>query len=63
MMIEGECVALVLRMLSQILIKLHAGPAWGESEEGVRRMIDEAYQFANKMREAEVEVPLTEAGK
>ena len=46
MSIEGERDALILRLLSQILIKLHAGREWGLDEAGVLALTKEAESMA-----------------
>ncbi len=46
MSIEGERDALILRLLSHILIKLHAGREWGLDEAGVLALTKEAESMA-----------------
>ena len=45
-MSRGERDALILRLLSQILIKLHAGRQWGLDEAGVLALTKEAESVA-----------------
>lgn len=50
MSIKGERDALILRLLSQVLIKLHSGRQWGLDEAGVLSLTKEAEAMA-KARE------------
>lgn len=52
-MIRDEYRALVLRLLAQILIKLHAGPQWGADETTVLGLTTEAENLAKAVERGE----------
>jgi hypothetical protein len=46
--LERKVASVALRLLCQILIKIHAGKAWGESESGVILLTNEAHEIASE---------------
>ena len=55
MSVKGERDALILRLLAQILIKLHCGRAWGLDEQGVVGLTQEAEAMAKARERGEGE--------
>jgi len=41
-----QCCSMILKLLAQILIKIHAGPSWGMSEKEVLSLVREAHKLS-----------------
>jgi hypothetical protein len=52
MTLENRYRILVLRLLAQILIKTHAGKVWGENENGVLRITNDADDLCKEIEKS-----------
>ena len=54
---ERKAMALMLRLIAQVLVKLHAGKAFGETERGVMELTRQAYEVAEAIVSPVVKTP------